>query len=226
MDSNARFPLGSHEIGLYLVGSELAASLTEIRTRLDEARNATSFSGWPLFVNLNGTELQQYIHADTVEAWLGRPVTRSVLDSPALLDFWRVSTDGSLYSVRGYYEDGLPTYEPGTRFDVTYTAMQVAEALIFAKRFAESFAGVEQIAFRSRFTGLQGRDLVSPTSLWSWRNRCRTDTAELQGEATLEQIDDNLVELVYSYLVALYERFNFYQLPLDTVQSALKVMRR
>ena len=53
--SHSKFPLGYQEIGVALVGVVPTDSLNEIQRRLEIARGATAFSGWPLFLNLDGT---------------------------------------------------------------------------------------------------------------------------------------------------------------------------
>jgi hypothetical protein len=53
-----------------------------------------------------------------------------------------------------------------------------------------------------------------------------TDEIILQAQATPEQINDNLVEIMHQLLVALYERFNFFRLPLVLVEQELASMTR
>lgn len=232
VNPTAKFPLGYHEMGLFLVGATPVPNFNELRGRLDLAREATSFSGWPLFLDLDTTEWGQYIHDEYVEAWVGRPALRRVFDEPSYMDFWRASGTGQLYSIRGYQEDGLPQHtEPGTGFDVHTPAMRVGEALIFAGRLATTFDGVEQVALQSRFTGLRGRHLISVRSIGAWfrimnaRSVARSPEVEVGGLATLQQIEDNLAEVIHGFLSPVYERFGFYQLPLATVQAALQDMR-
>ena len=226
-DSHARFPLGYHEIGVSLGGAVSVGGLNELRLRLDEARGATAFSGWPLFLNLDHTSMAQRIHEDSIEAWVGQPMPNRWLDGPAHSDYWRVSLSGHLYSIRGYLEDDIPQHAiAGVCLDLAVTAERVGEALIFAKRLSDVFGDIEQIAFRCRFTGLDGRHVVSLRGILPWRRVCRTDVVELSGQATPQQVDNNLEEIVHRFLVPLYERFDFYELPFSVVQRALREMRR
>ena len=231
--SPAKFPLGYHEVGLSLVGATPVPNFSELRRRLDEARNATSFSGWPLFVNLDRAELGQNIHGAFMEAWVGNPSPKRFLYGPSTADFWRVSNTGHLYSIRGYTEDDVPQHaQPGTGFDVRVPAARVGEALIFAGRLAATFDGVDQVALQCRFTGLTDRCLTHFDAMGVWprftlgQYVSRTPEAELRRLVALRQIEDNLAEVVHEFLSPLYERFGFYQLPLATVQSALQDMRR
>lgn len=232
-DSPSKFPLGYQEIGVALIGATPTPNFNELRRRVDEAREATSFSGWPLFLNVDTTELGQYIHDEYLEAWVGRPPHKRFFDEPSYSDFWRVSGTGQLYSIRGYQEDSVPHHwRPGTVFDIRIPAARVAEALIFAGRLATTFDGVEQIALQCRFTGLMNRQLTLLSAEGVWprftlgQSVSRSAEAAFQGSATLQQIDENLAEVVHGFLSPIYERFNFYQLPLATVRDALQAMRR
>ena len=231
--SPAKFPLGYHQVGLSLIGATSAPNFNELRRRIDEARQATSFSGWPLFVNLDRSELGQHIHGEFLEAWVGDPSYKRFLYGPSTADFWRVSNTGQLYSIRGYTEDDLPQHaQPGSSFDVRIPAARVAEALIFAGRLATTFDGVEHVALQCRFTGLAERRLTQLGAIGVWprftlgQSVSRTPEAELQSLVTLRQIEENLAEIVHECLSPLYERFSLYQLPLATVQAALQDMRR
>ena len=229
--SRSKFPLGYQEIGVALVGVVPTDSLNEIQRRLEIARGSTAFSAWPLFLNFDGTALRQYIYRDFVEAWVGNPAANRFFDEPFHSGFWRVSADGDLYSIQGYLEDGVDQHAvPGRAFDVGITIRRVGEALIFARAWAETFEEVEQIFIRCRFTGLDGRGLASLGTMTVFHSLfpklCRTDVVDLQGQATPQQIEDNLAEVLHAFLRPLYERFDFYELQLGTVQRALQGMRR
>ena len=166
-----------------------------------------------------------------MEAWVGNPAANRFFDEPFHSDFWRASADGDLYSIQGYLEDGVDQHAvPGRAFDVGKTIRRVGEALIFARKWAETFEGVEQIFIRCRFTGLDGRGLAYLGTMTAFHSLfpklCRTDVVDLQGQATPQQIEDNLAEVLHAFLRPLYERFDFYELQLGTVQRALQEMRR
>ena len=230
--SPAKFRWGYHEVGLSLVEAAPAASFNELRRRLDEARDATSFSGWPLFINLDRAEFGQTIHGEFLEAWVGNPSRKDFVYGPSTADFWRVSNTGQLYSIRGYSEDDASHHaQSGTVFDVRIPAARVGEALIFAGRLATMFDEVDHVALQCRFTGLADRHLTHLGAMGVWprftlgQSVSRTLDVELQKLVTLRQIEDNLAEVVHEFLCPLYERFGFYQLPLATVQAALQDMR-
>ena len=229
--SPSAFPLGYFEIGMSLVGAVPADSFGEIEDRLLLARGATTFSGWPLFLNLHATDLRQYPYGNFVEAWVGRPVPNRRFEESSHSDFWRASPEGNLYSIKGHMEDGVPQHAtPGSVFDIGTTIRRIGEALTFARAWAATFEGVEQIAIRCRLSGLNDRSLVTFGAFTAFAmvspGICRTDAVELQGQMTPQQVDDNLAEVVHGFARPLYERFDFYQLQLETVQRALQEMRR
>jgi hypothetical protein len=78
-----------------------------------------------------------------------------------------------------------------------------------------------------RYTGLSGRKLTSVTGrrMFSHQRVCRDDAIELSTQATAQQIDDNLVEILHPMLSPLYERFDFYELPLRLVQEEVERLR-
>lgn len=99
--------------------------------------------------------------------------------------------------------------------DLTLPVWRVGEGLLFAARLAETFNGVDRIAIRCRFTGLEGRELISVNGrrqIWDGRISHTADVT-LRGAATPQQVRDNLAEVLLPLLTPLYERFDFFQLP-------------
>ena len=221
----SRFPYGFWDIGLSLVGAVPAKSLNELQNRMNVAE--CSFTGWPLFLALDRHELGPYAADNSIEAWVGRPVPTRVFDDPEHSDFWRVTLDGKLYSIRGYMEDGSTYYSmPGQTFLATIPIWRLGEALLFAVRLAETFEEVNQVGIRYRFTGLNGRNLHFRNHLGFPGRVCRTDNVEETALVAPQQIRDNLAEIVHSLLTPLYERFDFYQIPLQLVQNELREMQQ
>ena len=221
-NSPARFPHGYYEMGFSLVGAQPANELAEVKNRLAIARNIL-LTGWPPFSEIYpGWTAEPY--KNFVEAWVGRPVYVDAMErEPAHCDFWRVSRDGKLYTIRGYFEDGAELFPAGKVFDVTLPIWRIAEGLLFASRFAETFDGVAAIAIQCRFTGLNGRRLryingerFLPNSYVSG-----TDEIMLTRQVAPQQVRDNLAEILHSLLLPLYEYFQFFQLPFDLVKEEL-----
>ena len=215
--SAARFPRGWYEIGFSLLGGEPAASVTELRERLAEARSI-QLTGWPPFLDWDPSP-----HGQCVEAWAGQPAPNRTMDDPSLCDYWRSALDGYLYTIRGYTEDGLPDYRAGTVIDLTLPVWRVGESILFAARFAETFDDADEIAVRCRFTGLNGRQMTQVAGhRWpSYRGACRTN--EITTEVTIQtlRVEDNIVEIVHRVLAPVYELFDFFELPEVLVKTEL-----
>lgn len=222
-----RFPQGYYEMGFSLVNARPAGGLADLRDRLRQARRI-KLTGWTPFLDMSTSEWSPYPHHNFVEAWVGRPVPGRDDHDPSHSDFWRASPAGSLYTIRGYAEDALENRAPGHLFDVTLPVWRIAEGLLFARRLAESFEDVDAIATWCHFTGLNGRRLTSVTG-----NRAvfgddvsGTDEIAIETQSTLQQIDDNLVEVMHQLLIPLYERFSFFRLPVVLVEEELSRMMR
>ena len=111
----------------------------------------------------------------------------------------------------------------GEILDVTLPVWRIAEGLLFASRFAETFDEVDEIAIQCRFTGLNGRRLISITGkrFFPGGDISSTDEVALTCQATPQQVRDNLAEILYPLLLPLYERFNFFKLPFSLVEEEL-----
>lgn len=227
--SPARLPHGYYEIGLSLVGATPADSLGEVERRLDVARRV-NLTGWPPFLRMDSQEWRPYSYNGFSEAWLGHPATGRTFDDAAHSDFWRVSREGKLYTIRGYIEDegSIPQYGgAGNCVNIVIPIWRIGEALLFGGRFAECFDSEGQIAIFCRFTGLNGRRLVSTD--WRippiWQQSSQTSEISQETQTTVQQVQDNLSEVVHKLLSPLYEAFGFYELPFALVQSELQRMR-
>lgn len=213
--SPSRFPNGHYEMAFALEGANPAANLIELQQRLAEARRI-KLTGWSTFLQMSTPGWVPYPYEAFIEAWVGRPVRPDAADrDPSHCDFWRASPDGLLYTIRGYAEDGLSDRRKGTAMDLTLPVWRIGEGLLFAARLAEDFDDVDHIAIRCRFTGLNGRELVSINGhrhVWDGQVS-HTAAVTLRGAATPQQVRDNLAEVLLPLLTPLYERFDLFQLP-------------
>ena len=232
IDSSARFPYGYYEIGFALVGAIPAEDFTELQRRLYIAQGV-ELTGWPIFLNIGVPGQEPYPYEDVVEAWVGRPARGPMWNDPSHADFWRVSLDGKLYTIRGYIEDGELAQErrstPGTEFTNSASIIKIAEGLLFARRLADTFEGVERIAIRCRFTGLERRSLLlvdyPVPGLIEDGPIIQDPEVILTGQVSFQCVDDNLTEVIYNLVKPLYERFEFYQIPIHHVQSMLNRLK-
>jgi hypothetical protein len=226
-NASARFLRGYYEMGFALVGTQPAGGLADLQDQLAHARRIR-LTGWPPFLEMGTPEWTPYPHQNFVEAWIGRaPAGRPDRD-PSHSDFWRAAPDGSLYTIRGYAEDGSARLPRGEFFDITLPVWRVAEALLFARRFAEAYEEVDAIVTRCRFTGLNGRRLTSVDGRRAvfGEDVSRTDEVAMEAQVTPQQVDDNLVEVIHRLLAPLYERFSFFRLPRVLVEEELADMVR
>lgn len=223
----ARFPHGYYEMAFKLIGAEPTPTLTELRNRLQVARRIR-LTGWTPFLDLNRAEWAPRVHEGFIEAWVGSKVDHDWLRGPAHCDFWCAALDGSLYTIRGYSEDGISDRMPaGAAIDLTLPVWRVGEGLLFASRYARTFEGVESIAIECTFTGLKDRYLTSVDGMRAVFDdrHSRTDNVTLVGEPTLQQVQDNLAEVMQAFLSPLYERFDFFEAPFELFDTELNKLR-
>ena len=216
----ARFPCGWYEIAFSLLGAQPAVTLTALRDRLAKARRIR-LTGWPPFLDWD-----EYPHGQCVEAWTGSPGPNRTMDNPSLCDYWRSAMDGTLYTIRGYTEDGVQDYTAGTVMDPTLPVWRVAESILFAGRFSETFEDANEIAVRCLFTGLLGRRLTSVTGTRGFYHRGTSRTNEFTRTTTIgvRHVQDNIVEIVHRMLAPMYELFDFSSLPKKLVETEIRKM--
>lgn len=216
-----RFPHGYYEMAFSPIGAVPADNLTELRNRLAEAHR-TRLTGWVPFL-----DWEQRPYGQSIESWPGGD-SRVTDDDPSVCDYWRATPDGYLYTIRGYTEDGLPHYSDGTVTDVTLPVWRVAESILFAGRFSETFESVSGIAVRCRFSGLNERKLTSidgrrPGVIFPSRTS-NTDSFEETTIIPAPQVRDNIVEITHGLLVGMYELFDFFELQEDLVKKEISEM--
>lgn len=229
-DAVARMPFGRYEIGFALQGPQPAPNLTQLRQRIDEAHRV-KLTGWPTFLVATRQEMAPYAADGGVEAWIGRPGADRILgEDAAHSDFWRIIPEGMLYTTTGYDEDDVrDRAEPGTSFDLVLPIWRVGEALLFVRRLAATYEGVEMIAAWVRWSGLEGRALrvMSGNRVpMSYDRISRTSEVESTLTITPEQIDDNLPEVLQALAAPVYEAFDFYELPRQIVEQELEQLMR
>jgi hypothetical protein len=195
-------------------------------------------SGWPPWWVPNRNEIAPYPHDQLVECWLKDlrgdifgNYRSDVFRFTGHSDFWRASPKGKMFLLRGYQEDGARNAEPGTILDLILPIWRIGECLLHADRLAKTLMGNEAttIAFRSVWTGLMGRTLVSWAEprrvLFLARGPSRQDTVTSERIIPSDQISETLPELVKNLTQPLYEIFDFYDIPSNVVREELLKMR-
>jgi len=119
---------------------------------------------------------------------------------------------------------------PGEKFDFLTPIWRVGEVLLHGYRFADKFAG-EAVSMRvtMMWTGLEGRTLSSsqPTLYLTPQGR-QSQQDRVVSSVEIEDalsIDANLYDLVDEITRPLYETFDFFRMPRQTLVAELDEMR-
>ncbi len=233
-NSPARFTLGYYEMGFSLVNAKPSKDLPELQTRLTEA-GRTMPMPWHPFWQPQEMEYKPHPYKDFVETWLGKPSDTGEINDSLHGDFWRASRDGKLYTIRPYLEDHREHFTHGEVIEVNLPIWRIAEGLMFASRFAETFEEVDEIAIHCRFTGLDGRRLdcfdemnrvmLLGLGLGPPKHVSHRKEITLNKQVSLRQAQDNLPQVIHTLLGGLYERFGRFDFTLKRVQGQLQKMR-
>ena len=229
-DDPARMPYGHYEIGFSFLGSEQPISLTELRKRIDIA-SSVHLTGWPPFLYLHRIPYEPRPIGGAIETWLGNPGNpkddQRLFRDPVTSDFWRIHPAGDFFMLRGYDEDSSRRYEAGKTFNVRLPIWRLGEILLFASRIAKLFGDDLEILVKCQYYGLLNRQLIDSDSFFSstFGAVCLDDAVSLETQATIRQIEDNLVEVLQVLLHPLYERFSFFELTPRLVTGELERLR-
>jgi len=225
----ARLQHGRYELSFEIVGAPPVSNLSALLDALNQA-GSVRYTGWGPFVRLTRQPLEPRRVNGAIEAWIGAldaegHRTRTAAHS----DFWVAHPSGKLFTIRGYDEDSIPDVGPGTSFDLALPIWRVGETLLFVRRFASSLDDNPLITVRCHYFGLQGRELsvvARPRRRLLDRGRiCHDSEAELVTQVSADQIEETLAEVIHSLLAPLYERFGFFQLPMELVVEELADLR-
>ncbi len=233
-DVGPRFPHGYYNFAYEIMGDARQTTLAQLPDVI--RASVVRHTGWPPFWYPTREGIKPYPVNGAVECWLGDdPGTPAERRDPAHADFWRITPNGCAYLLRGHQEDsgdrqwaGQGNVEPGTVFDVTLPVWRVGETLLQAERLAANlFEGPTTIRFAAKYTGLQGRSLVSidrKRDIWDGRTS-RQESICLQTHVESQTISPNLPEIVHPLLAPLYALFDFFELPMQLVVDELTRMR-
>jgi hypothetical protein len=227
-----RMPHGRYAFAYEIVGEPKPVTLAELPDVL--RASIVRHTGWPPFWVPTRQDIAPYPLDGAIECWLGGGNDASLAERDAAhSDFWRVSTDGLAYLMRGYQEDGIDSrprraHSPATVFDLVIPVWRVGETLLQAKALADHlFIGRSTIRFVAHYEGLAGREIVSLDGnrmLFEGRIS-RQDAITLETHVEAEAIGSNLPEVVLQLLSPLYALFDFLKLPASLVTEELARMR-
>jgi hypothetical protein len=222
--SPIRLPKGHFAVGYRLLGNLNRLSNAELVEAL--GRGKVRHTGWPEFWVPTKAELRPYIHNDSVECWIARDGEDH---GPAHNDFWRVTSAGNFFLVRGLQEDETARgMQPGQLFDVTLPTWRVGEALLHASNMATELGDPSaQVVIIAEWTGLRGRSLASleGNRLLMDNRKAQQDVFRTNLTVQADQINGALPELVGRIVSPLYELFDFFRLPATLPAEELARMR-
>jgi hypothetical protein len=228
-DDVARLQHGYWAFAFSIVGAPPWQTLNDLRRMLDGARPESLRHR--LFEDSTRQGKEPYPADNAVEAWTGNPEA-DAYRCPYSCSFWHATLGGEFYHLEGFFEDSeyIGPIEPGTRHHHDLSIQLHAMMLMLAARIARSVDEEAEIVFGSEMTGLKGRCLGGSKARWRilpYGPVSSIDNVILQPRRlTPQQIDDNLVEILYDFLHPLYEKFNFYELKIGWVEAAVDEVKR
>lgn len=226
-DSYVRMLRGHYRVAAVIEGVNL--DLPRLREVMNRAEQ--HLTGWPPWWWPTRQGIAPYMHGNTIECHIAEQDVRT---DAAHSDFWRVSTTGELFLIRGYAEDSLEhdrhqPVAPGTVLDLTLPVWRIGECLLFIQRFAvEADAEDSTVSVCSEWTGLQGRTLtVLSGRRWLFDDHAsRSDVYTATMTIPVERISGALPEIVRDLVGPLYALFDFFQPPAAMYAQELGRMQR
>ena len=223
-DTGARFPHGFYSVAYMFSGVHNSFQKTELRDALRQG--GVRYTGSPPF-SANSPLGQPYPFGDGIECWYGRERSNH---EPNYADYWRVSSGGMFFLMRGYQEDGQHSpVDPGKGFDLSLPTWRLGEILLHAASIAEQLGlEEEKVMFTIKWNGLAGRKLINmgnPNRILVEQYTCQQESYSETFKTSANDISTTLTELVTKVVTPLYELFDFFHLPPDLVVGELKDMR-
>ncbi|MCA9655331.1 MAG: hypothetical protein H6712_07470 [Myxococcales bacterium] len=132
-----------------------------LRALLEVMTNTEGWTGWPPWWVPTSTTAPRVVAPGILECWMYSD--EQMFSDPVHSDYWRASTDGSFYLLRGYDEDSAPDrVEPGRVLSRSLPIWRAGEALHHAATMAERLTSAHaRVVFSTRWEGLHGRTITS-----------------------------------------------------------------
>jgi hypothetical protein len=184
-------------------------------------------TGWPAWLSLTSHSIP-YPYEGTVECL----ILPEHFSDGAHSDFWRASPDGKMFLLRGYQEDGSTSpHEPGTVLDFTLPIWRIGECVLHSARLANKLSEEPlEIALSAYWDGLENRTLISWANpryaLFRGGHTCHTKLISSKVKYNNNMIETNFPEIVNNILKPLYEAFDYFKLPSDTLIYELKRLQK
>jgi len=221
----SRYSNGKWYVG-YLIDSDFERpNLSQLRETLRSIQG--NETGWPAWLFLTSHSIP-YPYEETIECL----ILSERFSDGAHSDFWRASPDGKMFLLRGYQEDGSTSpHEPGTVLDFILPIWRIGECVLHSARLANQLSEEPlRITLSAYWDGLENRTLVSWASsryaLFRGGGTCHANRISSKTTYNSDMIENNFPEIVNNILKPLYEAFDFFTLPSDTLIYELKRLRK
>ena len=238
VDHQARMPKGHCEFSFEILDVDPIPTLRKLRELLKGA-DSTQLTGWGPFCYMSyaSDQFEPYSANGQIETWLGSPDFLRILGGFDILgainyatcDFWRADLDGFIFLRRGYQEDCDKRIELGTGFTCEKPICNIAEAMLYVARFSKLCGNDNPVIItRCFYSGLRGRELknIGHPQTTHGLHVCHVDTTRLEIQATVEEIEGTLEEVVHRLLRPLYELFSRYELKMHKVEKVIRDLKQ
>ena len=205
---------GLRQAGLAAFMEVSYSPLTKLAKGQNELLNAARAAqietfGWPLGMVLDDTPLKPAPRADCIVANV-----KDSEDVPAKrYDYWILRENGDFYTLLSLYEDT----QWKQKVFVTTRIVRVTEAFLHCAGLYKQLGldRSDRINLRIRHSGLKERVLESPTSLGRLRPKpcLAVNEVSTQVEVSIQQIEEDIVQLVKQACGELFVVFDFTEIP-------------
>ncbi len=237
METIVKDAYGSLEKGPYAKGGWYGAysfdppisdvSAKELSERLRNC--AGRETGWPIgqFPPRAG---QPYLFEGALEMSLIEE-----FNDPLSGDYWRASPSGKFVIFRGMEEDSQDALWGGKydkpSLNFTLPVWRLAELLLHAMRFGDQFSPAEKrsATVSTDWYGLKGRQLTANISRYGPLYDRHSKQDKVHSEIVIpdiSRIQEQLPELIAQLTKPLYEVFDFFEMPMKTIQSEINALLR
>lgn len=186
-------------------------------------------TGWPIgqFPPRSG---QPYPHDGVLEMSLIEE-----FNDPLSGDYWRASPLGKFIIFRGMQEDSKDELFGGKyekpAFNFTTPVWRLAELLLHATRFANEFSVSEKrsATVSVDWYGLKNRQLTADISKYGTLLERHSKQDKVHSEIVIpdvSRIQEQLPEIVEQLTKPLYELFDFFEMPMQTIQNEINTLLR
>ncbi|HEX5763153.1 MAG TPA: hypothetical protein VFY04_08530 [Solirubrobacterales bacterium] len=186
-------------------------------------------TGWPAWRWPSSSEHQPRLNDDVIECWMAG----GVFTDAAHADFWRASTKGLFYLLRGYDEDAIAelsprhsSIAPGSMLDPGIAVWRIGECVLHAERMCRQL-NAEKVHFDIRWEGLSGRriSVLEPARRDYWSGPSQDDNASVRLTIDRDLISSTLPKIVHELTTPLFVHFDFFEMPLEDVNREMSRMR-